>query len=52
MPRKEKHASKTANLQLAEAAFHPKVLAHAREQIAKHNAEAGRPKKTKKEEAI
>jgi hypothetical protein len=48
MPKKEKHASKMTNRELAEAVFHPKVLAHAREQIDKINAEAVKPKKPRK----
>ena len=49
MAKKAKHASKMTNRELAEAVFHPKVLAHAREQIDRLNAEAVKPKKSKKE---
>ena len=49
MPKKAKHASKMTNRELAEAVFHPRVLAHAREQIDRLNAEADKPKKPKKE---
>jgi hypothetical protein len=49
MTKKAKHASKMTNRELAEAVFHPKVLAHAREQIDQLNAEADKPKKSKKE---
>jgi hypothetical protein len=49
MAKKAKHASKMTNKELAEAVFHPKVLAHAREQIAKLNAEPDKPKKSRKE---
>jgi hypothetical protein len=45
MAKKAKHASKMTNRELAEAVFHPKVLAHAREQIQKLNAEPVKPKK-------
>jgi hypothetical protein len=43
-----KHASKMTNRELAEAVFHPKVLAHARAHIDRLNAEAKTPKKPRK----
>jgi hypothetical protein len=43
-----KHASKMTNPELAEAVFHPKVLAHAREHIERLNAEAKAAKKPRK----
>jgi hypothetical protein len=43
-----KHASKMTNPELAEAVFHPKVLRHAIEHIARLNAEAKVPKKPRK----
>jgi hypothetical protein len=47
--KKQKHASKMTNQELAEAAFHPEVLKHAREHIERLNAEADKkPKKLKK----
>ena len=49
MPKKTKHATKMTNKELAAAVFHPKVLKHAREQIERLNAEADKPKKSKKE---
>jgi len=50
--RKPKHASKMTNRELAEAVFHPSVLAHAREHIDRLNAEAEKPKKSKEKKAI
>ena len=44
----QKHASKMTNPELAEAVFHPKVLAHAREHIERLNAEAKAPKTPRK----
>jgi hypothetical protein len=43
-----KHASKMTNPELAEAVFHPKVLAHAKEHIERLNADIGKLKKPKK----
>jgi hypothetical protein len=47
--KKAKAASGMTNRELAEAVFHPKVLAHAREHIDRLNAEADKPRKSKKE---
>ena len=43
-----KHASKMTNPELAEAVFHPKVLAHAREHIERLNAEVKKSTKPRK----
>jgi hypothetical protein len=49
MAKRTKHASKMTNPELAKAVFHPKVLAHARKQIERLNAEAAKPEKSKKD---
>jgi hypothetical protein len=43
-----KHASKMTNAELAEAVFHPRVLRHVRKHIERLNAEAEKPKKSRK----
>jgi hypothetical protein len=43
-----KHASKMTNSELAEAVFHPKVLAHAKKHIERLNADMGKPQKSRK----